>query len=80
MENFASSTTRLNGRVVSFDEAAGLGLVADETGSAHRFHCVAIADGTRTISVGASVTFSLVVRHGDTEATDVAYADADAQR
>lgn len=46
------------GTVVEFDEARGLGhIVADGTG--YPFHCTAIADGTRTIEVGASVAFEV---------------------
>jgi|GEM_PF-305765 len=80
MASSSASSSRRLGRVVSFDEASGLGIVADAGGDSHRFHCVSIADGTRTIAVGSHVSFVLVSRHGDLEAVDVVYADGDAQR
>jgi hypothetical protein len=48
----------VQGVVVAFDEARGLGEV-DADGVRYPFHCTAIADGTRTIPVGAEVTFEL---------------------
>ena len=46
------------GIVVEFDEARGLGVV--EAGAdRYPFHCTQIADGTRTIEVGAAVTFEV---------------------
>ena len=43
------------GRVSDFDEHVGLGHVTADDGDRHLFHCVEIADGTRTIDVGADV-------------------------
>jgi cold shock CspA family protein len=74
----SASSHRQHGRVVSFDDVSGLGIVADAAGASHRFHCVSISDGTRTIAVGSLVSFLLVSRHGDIEAVDVVYADGDA--
>jgi cold shock CspA family protein len=51
------------GRVVAFDEAAGYGEIEDAAGARVWFHCTAIADGTRTVAVGASVRFVLVPGH-----------------
>ena len=48
----------MRGSVASFDEARGLGAI-DADGQRYPFHCTAIADGTRTIDVGASVTFEI---------------------
>jgi hypothetical protein len=46
--------------------------VRAEDGSQHWFHCTAIADGTRTIDVGAPVIFRLAAGHlGRWEATDL---------
>ena len=50
------------GTVVAFDEHRGLGEVEarapeDLAGARYPFHCTRIADGSRTIEVGASVTF-----------------------
>lgn len=57
-------TPTRQGRVASFDEAAGYGRVAEGTVSGDSgvwfFHCTAIADGTRTIDVDAAVEFQLV--------------------
>ncbi len=61
------------GTVRSFDEQAGLGTVVltiDGQDCAVGFHCTAIADGTRSINVGALVTAGLVTgRCGTVEAT-----------
>lgn len=75
-----SPSERLHGRVVSFDDASGLGVVADASGNSHRFHCISISDGSRTIAVGSMVSYVLVGRHGDIEAVDVVYADDNVQR
>jgi cold shock CspA family protein len=58
------------GTVASFDDAKGFGTVRDDaTGREHFFHCTAIADGTRTIEVGAAITFDVVPgRNGQWEA------------
>ena len=52
------------GTVSAFDEARGLGTVADDAGLTFCFHCIAIADGTRTIEVGQSVFFVLRAGRG----------------
>ena len=57
------------GEVVEFDDAAGYGAVRTDDGDQFFFHCTAIADGTRTIAVGASVIFEVVPgRRGQWEA------------
>jgi 'Cold-shock' DNA-binding domain len=64
----------LSGTVVEFDEAVGLGKVrAAGSGSGDfPFHCTQIADGSRTVAVGAHVTFSVVPGHlGRWEAADI---------
>ena len=67
------------GRVAAFDEAIGLGEVVaggeggGEGGRTFGFHCTQIAGGSRTIPVGAEVTFEVVPgRLGRWEATGVA--------
>jgi cold shock CspA family protein len=50
----------VNGRVVEFDEHVGLGAVEGKDGARLHFHCVAIADGSRRIDVGAEVTYDVV--------------------
>ena len=62
----------MNGSVVAFDAAVGLGEVERDDGVRFPFHCIEIADGTRTIDVGASVTFGLLSKLGRYEAAAVA--------
>lgn len=50
----------MRGRVVAFDEHVGMGTVEGEDGTRLDFHCVAIADGSRRIDVGAAVTYEVV--------------------
>ena len=45
------------GMVVDFDARRGLGRVRADDGAELPFHCTRIADGTRTIAVGARVRF-----------------------
>ena len=42
------------GFVDSFDGVRGLGTISSE-GATYAFHCVDIADGTRSIAVGAKI-------------------------
>lgn len=48
------------GRVVAFDEKQGTGEIETPDGARYAFHCTRIADGTRTVDVGAPVTFTVV--------------------
>lgn len=59
------------GVVVAFDDHVGLGAIESD-GTSYLFHCVEIADGTRTIAVGTPVEFVAVTRFGTLEASDVA--------
>jgi cold shock CspA family protein len=52
--------TEAEGEVVAFDDPRGLGVVRADGGGDLPFHCTAIADGTRTIAVGARVRFRVV--------------------
>jgi len=63
----------VHGTVASFDDPEGYGTVtAAEPAGTWFFHCTAIADGTRSIDVGAEVTFEVVAgRLGRFEATDL---------
>jgi CspA family cold shock protein len=62
----------VNGVVTEFDEPAGFGTVTADDGAEHFFHCTAIADGSRTIEVGAAVEFEVVPgRQGRWEAADL---------
>jgi cold shock CspA family protein len=58
-----------NGNVIAFDEHVGLGEVRSEDGKVYLFHCVEIADGSRTIEVGAPVEFDLLLKLGRFEAS-----------
>ena len=53
----------MEGSVVAFDEDKGYGTVRAADGRELFFHCTQIADGTRTIDVGAKVTFDVVAGH-----------------
>jgi hypothetical protein len=58
--------------VESFDERRGDGRLIGENGETFYFHCVDIADGTRTIDVGERVTAERAVGHlGHDEAVKV---------
>src|SRR5690606_17599231 len=45
------------GVVTVFDRASGTGTVLAEDGTEYPFHCIEVADGTRTIEEGTRVTF-----------------------
>ena len=51
------------GRVSSFDPTRGLGAVDDDNGTRYGFHATAIADGSRRISVGTTVVFTVSPGH-----------------
>ena len=53
----------MRGTVVEFDDAKGYGTVEGRDGRRLFFHCTAVADGTRTIGVGAEVDFEVVAGH-----------------
>jgi cold shock CspA family protein len=60
------------GTVASFGDHEGQGTVRDDAGGEWPFHCTAIADGTRTIAVGTTVTFTVRPGHrGRWEAADL---------
>lgn len=60
------------GVVTAFDVAVGLGQIAGEGEDMVGFHCVAVADGSRTIEVGTTVTYRLVAGlHGRWEAAGI---------
>jgi hypothetical protein len=63
---------RRTGRVVAFDEARGLGVVEDDDGARRGFHCTRIADGSRSVPIGAVVRYVLFPAPlGRWEAADV---------
>jgi cold shock CspA family protein len=46
--------------VIAFDDARGLGAVRTDEGYELFLHCTALADGTRTVAVGAQVACTVV--------------------
>jgi cold shock CspA family protein len=60
------------GVVTAFDADTGLGVVTGPTGAEYPFHCIEIADGSRTIEVGTEITFRLIPKLGRWEAAALA--------
>ena len=60
-----------HGSVTDFDEARGLGVITDDTGTAYRFHCVEISDGTRSIAIGTPVRFDVIAKLGAYDAARI---------
>ncbi len=60
-----------SGVVSAFGEREGLGEITDATGRVWPFHCLEIADGSRTIEVGASVEFVPLAKLGRFEASRI---------
>ncbi len=63
--------TGRRGTVTSFDEATGLGVIAGVDGVDHPFHCIEIADGSRSVQVGVEVGFDLLAKLGRWEAANI---------
>ena len=63
--------TGRRGTVSTFDESAGLGVIAGADGVDHPFHCIEIADGSRSIQVGVEVGFDLLAKFGRWEAANI---------
>jgi hypothetical protein len=60
------------GVVQSFDDRRGDGALRDDDGRLYYFHCVSIADGSRTIGVGVRARARRAVgRLGHDEVVDV---------
>ena len=55
----SASHLEQSGTVVEFDAKRGLGVVESADGQRLSFHCIQIADGSRSVSVGAAVTYAL---------------------
>jgi cold shock CspA family protein len=64
-------TGMLAGTVVEFDAERGLGRINAADGRSYPFHCTQIADGTRSVAVGALVSFELLAKLGRYEATAI---------
>jgi cold shock CspA family protein len=61
----------LTGTVTSFSDAHGLGEITDTASTVWPFHCVSIADGSRTIEVGRTVMFRTGFRVARPEAVAI---------
>jgi cold shock CspA family protein len=57
--------------VASFDETVGLGTIVAPDGTEFAFHCIEIADGSRTIAVASEVEFDLLAKFGRWEAANI---------
>jgi len=53
----------MDGRVVAFDAARGLGTVETGDGRRYGFHCTRLTDHRRDIAVGTPVRFRVVPGH-----------------
>jgi cold shock CspA family protein len=58
----------IRGTVTEFDDTKGLGTVAALDGTDYLFHVIEIADGSRTIEVGADVSFQPLPKFGRLQA------------
>jgi cold shock CspA family protein len=58
----------LGGTVTEFDPGKGLGTVTADDGRPFLFHVIEIADGTRTIDVGQTVSFQPLAKFGQHQA------------
>jgi CspA family cold shock protein len=61
----------ISGVVTEFDEHVGMGVIIDGAGIEYAFHCVEIADGSRTITAGAAVEFRPLPKLGRVEAASI---------
>jgi cold shock CspA family protein len=60
------------GVIENFDQQRGWGAMRTDSGNVYEFHCVAIADGSRTIETGQSVSAVILPgRAGRWEATRI---------
>jgi cold shock CspA family protein len=59
------------GHITEFDQQSGLGVITTHDGGVFPFHCVEIADGTRTIDVGIAVEFEPLRKLGRVEAAAI---------
>ena len=59
------------GAVTAFDEVVGLGVISGTGGEEYPFHCIEIADGSRSLETGAEVSFDLLAKLGRWEAANI---------
>lgn len=62
------------GTVAEFDAAIGLGTITAADGASYPFHCIEIADGSRSVAVDATVSFELIGKLGRFEAARISPA------
>lgn len=62
---------RHSGHVTAFDARRGLGEITDADGRVWPFHCAVIADGSRSVEVGAAVSFTTAFHVVRDEAFDI---------
>jgi hypothetical protein len=67
----SESAKTVLGVVTAFDEYVALGEITDDAGIIWPFHCVSIADGSRTIKVGALVQFETTFHVSRHEAVNI---------
>ena len=60
-----------DGVVASFDPAAGTGTITAGDGVVLPFHCIEIADGSRTIAPGTGVEFQMLAKFGRYQAAQI---------
>ncbi len=60
-----------HGHVSAFDTAAATGTVTADDGTAFPFHCIEIADGSRTIAPGTQVEFAVLAKFGRYQAAQI---------
>jgi CspA family cold shock protein len=53
----------VEGTVIAFDADKGYGTVKANDGQSFFFHCTQIVDGSRSVDVGAAVSFDVVAGH-----------------
>ena len=71
--DLSSVFTARSGVVATFDDHVGAGTLTDGAdGRTWPFHCTRISDGSRSIPVAVSVTFTVRPGPGGFEAVDVA--------
>ena len=63
--------TGRRGTVRAFDDAVGLGTIVGADDVERRFHCIEIADGSRSIELGAEVSYDLLAKFGRWEAANI---------
>lgn len=66
-----SGAPLLHGTVTEFDESSATGTVTDTSGTAYPFHCIEVADGSRTIAAGTPVEFTVLAKFGRYEAAQI---------